>query len=79
MMAQYGSTSWWMPPSILILKVNFNIFKITKAKWIFFITYNYVSLLLILLTIYIIVVGLFYFKVHLKLFIKFLFLFIKIF
>ena len=48
-------------------EVNLDMFKVTKAKWIFFITYNYLSLLLIIFLIYFIVFALYYFKIHLRL------------
>ena len=64
-----------MPPSIL--KVNFSMFKVTKAKLIL-ITHNHLALLLIILMIYFIVLGLYYFKIHLKLFDELFFIFIII-
>ena len=65
-----------MPPSIL--KVNFSMFKVTKAKLIFLITHNYLALLFIISMIYFIVLGLYYFKIHLKLFDELFFIFIII-
>ena len=58
MMAQY----MWVD-----INVNFNMLKVTKAKLIFFITYTYLSPFLAILLIYFIILGLYYFKLKLKL------------
>ena len=50
----------WAEPYILILKVIFNMFQVTKS--ILFITNKYLSLLLIVLIIYFIVLCLYFLK-----------------